>query len=73
MPADNFGKCGAEGVDVEPASEAHGKRNVIGRREWIELVNEPQPLLRRSERVRDDLLPHRLAYRSLHLSATEVS
>ena len=46
MPADDFRQRRNEGGNIEPSGEAHGEGNVIGRREWIELMDEPQPLLR---------------------------
>src|SRR6185369_4664967 len=46
MTADDFRQRRAQSGDVQVTSETHGERNIISRRAWIELMDEPQPLLR---------------------------
>ena len=49
MPIDDAAKRGAEGVEIERAVDAQGGRHEVRRALWIELVQEPEPLLRERE------------------------
>ena len=50
VPAHEVTNRGVERVYVEGASEADGHRDVVDRGLWLELVEEPHPLLRKRQR-----------------------
>ncbi len=54
MAAHDFPQAVPQGLDVEPAAEAQGGREDVGGAVRLELIEEPQPLLRegQGERLR---------------------
>jgi hypothetical protein len=39
-----------EGRDIEPAFDTHGEWDIVGGDAWIQLVQKPEPRLRKGER-----------------------
>ena len=55
VPADHFRQAPRERVPVEPAREAHGRGDVVGRGAGLKAVEEPEALLLEGERRRASL------------------
>jgi hypothetical protein len=51
MASDNFVERAFERADVEVAFEAHGGRDVVNDVARFKLIDEPQALLRKRERI----------------------